>query len=176
LLGLGEWTLAFEQNDKEKRLVRFYYSAYVIAKDLSDKSFYLDVLNHFVELKKQQQLFKDALDLEEEKAAMKDTLLSAEKQKALQHLEVRFSMQEKDRQLDLASKEKDIAVLTNYILWGSIAIVLIVAGALILFLRRINKRDRQLLKTKGELIVAIEEQKRLTLQQMQNDLEFKKAS
>ena len=43
------------------------------------------------------------------------------------------------------------------------------------FLKRINKRDKQLLKTKEELVNLMEDQKILKEQQFQNDIEFKES-
>ena len=42
-------------------------------------------------------------------------------------------------------------------------------------MNRINKRDKQLLKTKEELVLLLEEQKQFKEQQFQNDLEFKES-
>ena len=81
----------------------------------------------------------------------------------------------KERKLKIAENEKDIATLTNYILWGAIAFLVIISLVSILFLKRINRRDKQLLQTKEKLVKAIEEQKLLREQKMQNELEFKES-
>ena len=173
LLGLAKWTLAFE-ND-ETKAETFYQRAKTTSAELSDKSFYFRTLEALITLKKKQGDFPQALAFKEEIALMKDTMNNWEKQRIVKSLEVQFDVAEKERKLDLAENEKNIAKLTNYILWGTIAFLLIIFAGIIFFLQRINKRDKLLLNTKGELVIAIEEQKRLREQKMQNELEFKES-
>ncbi|MCD6068498.1 MAG: hypothetical protein K0S33_3324 [Bacteroidetes bacterium] len=171
LLGMGKWTLAFEKN--EAKAESQYMQALLIANDLSDKSFHIKCLQHFVDLKKLQGNFSKALEFEEEMVVLKDSLNSSEKQRAVQSLEVQFRVAEKDRQLKLLEKEQDVTRLSNYLLWGGIIFLALASIGIILFLRRINARDKLLLKTKEELVAAIEEQRRIREQQMQNELELK---
>ena len=93
----------------------------------------------------------------------------------MKSLEIQFEVSEKDRQLKLMQKEKDIATLTNSLLWATIGFLLIMASGVILFFRRINKRDKQLLQTKEALMTALADQKMLKEKQMQNELEFKES-
>ncbi|MEO8146353.1 MAG: hypothetical protein ABI723_01890 [Bacteroidia bacterium] len=173
LLGVGKWLVTFDKNYKEAEVS--YLRAQRIADSLSDKSFYLATLEQLTAIKKLQGNYSDALTYEEKMREIKDTLYSWEKQKMVKSLEIQFQVSEKDRQLKLIQKEKDIALLTNYILWGTIGFLLIISAGIILFLKRINKRDKLLLQTKEALVTAIEEQKRLKEQQMQNELEFKES-
>jgi DNA-binding CsgD family transcriptional regulator len=171
LLGIGKWTLAFEKNRNKTEV--YYMKAMSIANELSDKSFLIKCLQQLVELKKIQGNFDKALEYEEELGRMKDSLNSWEKQRAVQSLEVQFNVAEKDRLLRLAEKEKNIARLSNYLLWGAIACLLIISGIVIWFLRRINMRNKQLLKAKEELMAAREEQRRIKEQQLHNEIELK---
>jgi len=90
----------------------------------------------------------------------------------IKNMEIRFDVAEKDRQLKLVQKEKEVANLTNYLLWGGISIILFISGGVIVGLRRINKRDKELLYAKEALVAATEEQKKIREQQMQHDLEM----
>lgn len=173
LLGIGKWYLTFEKNDKEAEI--YYLKALKIAGALTDKSFYLKTLDHLIDLKKQQGDYNKALSFQEEKLRINDTLNSWEKQKMVKSLEIQFDISEKDKQLKLIQKEKDIALLINYLLWGTLGFLIIISAGIILFLKRINKRDKLLLQTKEALVKAIEEQKRLKEQQMQNEIEFKES-
>ena len=173
LLGIGKWYLTFEKNDKEAEA--YFLKALHIADRLSDKSFYMAALDQLIGLKKQQSDYRQGLLYEQQKAVLKDTLNSWEKQKVIKVLEVQFDVSEKDRQLKLVQKEKEIASLTNYLLWGTLGFFVFVAGGIILFLRRINKRDKLLLRTKETLVAAIEEQKKLKEKQMHNELEFRES-
>jgi DNA-binding CsgD family transcriptional regulator len=88
---------------------------------------------------------------------------------------VQFDVAEKDRLLEIIQKEKAIYTLTNYILIGAILFIIAIALLVFTFLRRINKRNKQLLQAKEDLIKITEEQKVLKEQQLQNEIEFKES-
>lgn len=172
-IGLGKWHSHFEKNDIKAEAN--YQQAKEIARNLSDKSFYLNALNALLQLKKQQSHFAEALLVDEEIRILKDSLANWEKDKVTKSLEVQFEVAEKDRLLSLLQKEKDIAKLTNYLLYLGIASLLLIASGIILFLKKINARDKQLLTANESLLIAQEEQKKLKEQQLQNELEFKES-
>ena len=173
LLAIGKWKMNFEKNFNDAE--SDYLNAESIAKVLSDRSFYLNAIDHLIELKKVQGDFSGALKLSEEEAAIRDSMNSWEKQKIQKSLEIQFDVAEKERQLKLIQNENDISRLTNYLLWATIAFLLLFAGGIIYFIRKNHKRDKLLLQTKVELVKALEEQKVLREQYMQNELEFKEA-
>ena len=173
LLAIGKWKMHFEKNFNEAE--SDYLKAESIAKVLSDRSFYLNAIDHLIELKKVQGDFSGALKLSEEEAVIRDSMNSWEKQKIQKSLEIQFDVAEKERQLKLIQNENDISRLTNYLLWATIAFLLLFAGGIIYFIRKNHKRDKLLLQTKVELVKALEEQKVLREQYMQNELEFKEA-
>lgn len=173
LLGLGEWVLAFEKNTAQAET--YYLEAKKNASTLTDKTFYISVLGKLIALKKQQQEFAQALIYQDEMLTIRDTLYSWEKQKTIKILEIQFNVAEKDRQLKLTVKEKDIALLINYILWGTIGFLIVIFTGAVIFLKRINKRDRLLIKTKEALVSALEEQKQLKELHLQNELEYKES-
>lgn len=173
LLAIGKWKMHFEKNFNEAE--SDYLKAESIAKVLSDRSFYLNAIDHLIELKKVQGDFSGALKLSEEEAVIRDSMNSWEKQKIQKSLEIQFDVAEKERQLKLIQNENDISRLTNYLLWATIAFLLLFAGGIIYFIRKNHKRDKLLLQTKVELVKALEEQKVLREQYMQNELEYKEA-
>lgn len=172
-LGLGKWEITFTK----KLLVAESYcqKAVSIAKQLTDKAFHVKALTQLIQLKKLSGDYKEALTLKEEVDSIQDEMRSWEKQHAIQILEVQFDVAEKNRQLELAQKSKKVTQLTNYLLTGLATVLVIIGGLTILFLRKINKRDRQLLYTKEELVKLAEEQNRLREQQMQNEIEFRES-
>lgn len=173
LLGIGKWHLHFGNNEREAEEV--FLKAKSTASDLSDKSFYINSLNQLLLLKKARGNFEEALAYANEIQKLKDTLATWEKERVTKSLEVQFDVAEKNRQLIIVQEEKNIATLTNYILWGTLGFLILIATGVILFLKRINKSDKQLLKTKEELSKITEEQKKLKEQQMQNEIEFKES-
>lgn len=173
LLGLGNWFLTFDQDEKSAE--DHFLKAKQIASGLSDKSFYLNVLQQLLLLKKQQGNFSEALKYGEEMQELKDQLATWEKDRITKSLEIQFDVAEKDRQLTIVQNEKNIALLTNYLLWGTIGFLVLIGAGIVLFLKKINKRDRLLLKTKEELVTVMAEQKKLKEQQLQNELEFKES-
>ena len=172
-LGLSDWCLKFSNNksEVEKNIVK----ANEVAMPLTDRSFYLRTLDALIAYKKLNGDFQSALQLHEKSSIVRDSLYSWEKQKIQKNLEVQFDVSEKERLLKLAKRENEVARLTNYLLWAVIGFVLIIAIGIIFFLRRNNERNKLLLKTKDALVMAIEEQKHLREQQMQNELEFKES-
>ena len=173
LLGEGKWFLHFDNNEGEAE--KLFLKAQKIASELSDKSFYLKSLNQLLLLKRKRGNFDEALVYADEIQKLKDTLATWEKERVTKSLEVQFEVAEKDRQLSIIQEEKNVAALTNYILWGTIGFLILLASGGILFLRKINKRDKLLLKTKEELSKITNEQKMLKEKQMQNEIEFKES-
>lgn len=173
LLGLGKWSLKF-LNDKAEAEHK-YSDAANIARGLTDRSFYLTALDHLIELKKMQGDFPKAFQLMKEESAIHDSMYSWEKQKIQNTLEIQFDVAEKERQLKLIQKENDISRLTNYLLWAGIALVLLISISIIYLIRRKHQRDKVLLQTQEELVKALEQQKAMREQFMQNELEFKES-
>jgi hypothetical protein len=172
LIGAGKWQLAFGNADSAARL---YSIAKTIAGGLSDKSFYLRVLQQLMAFNRQQGNYLEALDYRDEIAQVQDSMNSYDRQKLAKSLEVQFNTAEKDRRLQLLKREKDIALLTNYLLWGGLVFLLLLSLSIIVFLRRINTRDRQLLQTKEALMKALEEQQQIRERYLQNEIGFKES-
>ena len=173
LLGLGKWHLAFDKN--ESAAESLYLKAKQVAAGLTDQTFYIKALQHLMALKKQQGDYRGALAYHEEMTAIKDRMYSWDREKTVKSLEVQFEVAEKDRQLRLARQEKEITQLSNYLLWICIGFLAVISVGAVLFMWRINKRDKQLLATKETLMAAIEARKQLQERQMQNELEFKES-
>ncbi len=173
LIGLGKWSKTFEKDWHKSEEV--FIRAKAIAEKLSDKSFLLKALEQLKGVQKQQGNFKEALDYEEQIRITKDTLATWEKERVTRSLEIHFDVAEKERQLNLVQKEKDIAALTNYLLLVIVAFLILISVGIIIFLQRINKRDKIVLQTKEELVRVTQEQKRLQQMQMQNEIEFKES-
>jgi len=171
LLGLAGWinVSGNKELSEEECLLR----AKQIAAGLSDKSFYLKTLRKLQSYKKEEGKFSEALSYGEEIEGLMDTLATWERDRITKSLEVQFEVAEKDRQLDIIQNEKELTTLTNYILWGAIGFMAILGAAVVLFLKKINKRDQLLLITKGELMIVMQEQEKMKAQQMRNELEFK---
>jgi DNA-binding CsgD family transcriptional regulator len=172
-IGLGKWNVKFHQNFTKAE--ENFLNAKSISEKLSDKSFYISSLDQLLALKKQKSDLQGALLYSELIRQMKDSLSSWEKDRITRNLEIQFDIAEKDRQLNAAQEEKNIATLTNYILWGTILFLIMIATGIILFLKKINKRDRLLMQTRVQLLKAEEEQKKLKEQQLRNELEYKES-
>ncbi len=173
LIALGKWHLDFEQNFTLAE--NYCNNARIIAIGLSDKLFEIKSIETLIDIKKNQNNFKEVSQLQSEIIILKDRFYSAEKQQIEKSLEVQFEVSEKNRKLKLISAEKEVTKLTNYLLISVLAILITVFSFLFFFLKRINKRDKQLLAAKEELVVLMEEQKLLKEQQFQNDLEHKES-
>lgn len=128
-----------------------------------------------IALKKKQGKFLEVSQLQDEQIQIKDHYYSLEREQIAKNLEVQFEVAEKDRKLELISKEKEVSRLTNSLLFSLVLLLVIVFSFLYFFLKRINKRDKQLLKTKEELFAVLEEQKKLKEQQFENDIEHKES-
>jgi len=173
LLALGKWSIKFESDYDQAEI--FYRKALAISREISDKLFYIRTLEALIALKKQKNDFKTALQYDEEITAIRDSVYNLEKERIVKNLEVQFDVSEKERLLRLEQKEKQVIRLTNYLLWGGIALLLFISLGIISFLRRINKRDKLLLQTKEKLVEALEDQRKMKEQQIMNELEFKES-
>lgn len=173
LLGMGEWEWTFNKN--APAVSNYYTKADSIAALLTDRTFSLKCAEHWLDLYKASGDYKQAMVYQVRTGEIKDSIYSWDRQKEVKNIEIQFDVAEKDRQLQIARKENEVATLTNLLLWGGIGMIAVAATGCILFLRRINKRDKLLLQTKEELVTLIAEQKRLREQQMQQELEYKES-
>ena len=172
LLGFAQFN-RIENNEGEA--LQCLLSAKKMAQEISDKLFYLQVLEELSSLLKSQGKFQEALKYQEEVNSLNESLNSWEKQRILKSLEVQFNVLEKDRKIKLIQRENELSRMTNILLLTVICFILIIGGSVYFFMRRISKRDKELLKSKEELAMANEEQKRLTELQLQNEIEFKES-
>jgi DNA-binding CsgD family transcriptional regulator len=173
LIALGNWRMTFGKEALEAEI--FFNKARIIAVALSDKTFEIKTIEALIELKKKQGDFEEVSKLQNQVINIKDSFYSFEREQIIKSLEVQFEVSEKNRKLELVSAEKEVSKLTNYLLITLLGVLLIVFTIIFFFLKRINKRDKQLLKTKEELVNLMEEQKQLKEQQFQNDIEHKES-
>lgn len=173
LIALGKWYLDMENNFIMAE--NYFDKARIIAIPLTDKVFEIKTIEGLIGLKKRQNDFQKVSQLQEEVIHIKDSFYSFEREQIVKSLEVQFEVSEKNRKLELISKEQEVSQLTNYLLVTLLILLVLIFSILYFFLKRINKRDKQLLKTKEELVTLMEEQKYLKEQQFQNDIEHKES-
>ncbi len=173
LIALGNWYLTFGIDIQQSE--NYFNKARIIATPLSDKSFEINAIEALIELKKEQSDFEEVSKLQNQVIVIKDRFYSFEREQIVKSLEVEFEVSEKNRKLELISAEKEVSKLTNFLLLTLLVVLLIVFFILYFFFKRIYKRDKQVLKTKEELVHLLEEQKQLKEQQFQNDIEFKES-
>ena len=173
LLALSKWELDFEKNFATAEA--YCNKARLLAISLSDKLFEIKSIETLIAIKKGQNNFQEVSQLQSDIITLKDNFYSAEKQQIEKSLEVQFEVSEKNRKLRLISAERAVSKLTNYLLTSFLALLILVFSFLYFFLKRINKRDKQLLKAKEELVQLMEEQKLLKEKQFADDLEHKES-
>lgn len=173
MIGMANWQITFNKNYNEAEV--FLAEAKKIAESISDKTYLVNVLSLNKKILKEQNKFAEALVLEEAIVDLKESVSNSDKEHLTKSLEVQFGLSEKERELNLVKKEKAITKLTNYLLFGIIGFGSIIALGFIIFLKRINKRDKQIIETKAELLKVEAEQKKLKEQQLHNEIEFKES-
>ncbi|NMH28153.1 transcriptional regulator [Flavobacterium silvaticum] len=167
LIGLGKWHLELENKVSEAE--NLFEKACNISEQLSDKTFEIKAIEALIGVRKKQNNFVEVSRLQQKIIAIKDSVSSSEKELMTKKLEVQFEVSEINRKFELIAKQKEVSRLTNYLLATVIFLFIIV----FLFFRRIYKRDKVLLATKEELVLALEDQKSLKELQFTNDLEYK---
>ena len=172
LLALGKWFLVFE-NDSLGAEIN-YNKARILAASLTDKTFEIKTLEALIELKKNQQEYKEVSQLQNQIISLKDRSYSVERDKIKISLEVKLEASEKNRKLELMVAEKEVAKLTNSLFLSLLGLLAIVFLILFFFLKRSSKRDKQLLESKEESVNLTEGQELLEEQQFESDIEFKK--
>ena len=171
LLAIGKWYLEMDNNVAEAE--NYFRKARAISGTLSDKLFEIKTLEALISLKTQQKNYAEASHFQNQLLTLKDNFYSLEREQIVKSLEVQFDVAEKNRKLKLISKEREVSRLTNYLLVIGILILAVILLIVYFFLKSINKRDRQLLKTKDELVGLLEKQKEFKELQFRNDLEHK---
>jgi hypothetical protein len=169
LLGLGNWELS----NNKKRAAYFFEKANSIAMTLSDKTFEIKTLESLIALKKQEKKFYEISLLQDKLAKIKDLYYSLERDQISKNLENQFKVIEKNRQLELLSKEKEIIKLSNYLLLFFIGIILIISISGYFYLKNSNKRNKELIQIKQNLLESLEKQKAFEEIQFRNDIEHK---
>lgn len=173
MVALGKWQMDFSQDLKKAE--KLFMNAIQIAKPLSDKTFEIKAIEALITVRRKQKDYFEVSQLQNQVIKIKDSFYSFEREQIVKSLEVQFEVSEKNRKLKLISAEKEVSKLTNYLLISLLFLMVVVFTILYFFLKKINKRDRQLLKTKEDLVVLMEEQKRMKEQQFQNDIEHKES-
>jgi DNA-binding CsgD family transcriptional regulator len=171
LIAIGKWRLEMNNNTVESETN--FLKARQIAKLLSDKMFEIKTIEALIFLKNKQHNYAETSQLQNELLLLKDNFYSLEREQIIKSLEIRFDVSEKDRKLRLISKEKEVSRLTNILLVIGIFVLLLIFLAGYFFMKKINRRDKQLLRTKEELVALLETQKKIKEDQFQNDLEHK---
>ncbi len=168
-IALGQWFLTFENNNviAEKN----FNIAWQLSKSLTDKTFEIKAIEALIEVKNKQGNYFEVAQLQNKVIQIKDAFYSFEREQIVKSLEVQFEVAEKDRKLELVSKENQVSSLTNYLL-GTIVLLFTIG---FLYFRRIYKRDKLLLSTKEKLVIALEDQKKLKQLQFENDIDHKES-
>lgn len=171
-LGLARWSARFGVPDSvTQQLAR----AEKVAQGLTDRFFLVQTLAQRVGWLRQMADFRGALSAQQQLQQERDELAETEKQHVTDRLVVQFEVAEKDRQLRLIAQEKEVALLTNYLLYGAVVVLLLAGIGLTLFFRRLRLRDEQLLQTQQALLAAQAEQKRLREAHLHNEIEFRES-
>jgi DNA-binding CsgD family transcriptional regulator len=172
LLAIGKWHL---KNAQQVDGENYFRRALGISTGLTDKIFEMRTLEALINLKKQQQHFAEVSQLQSRLITVKDQFYSLEREQIVKNLEVQFEVSEKNRQLALMEKESEVSKLTNIILFSCIIVLVVIFVTGYFVLKSINRRDKQLLKTKEALVEALEQQKSMEEEQFRNDLEHKES-
>lgn len=173
LIAMGKWYMKFENDWLQAE--NYFNKARIIASPLSDKTFEIKSIEALIELKKEEESFQEVSQLQQQIITIKDSFYSFEREQIVKSLEVQFEVSEKNRKLELVSAEQKVAELTNYLLITLLILLVGIFSIVYFFLKRINTRDKQLLKTKEELFRLMEEQRILKEQQFQNDIDHKES-
>ena len=169
----GLWFLEVENNFIEAESL--FKKANRLSKSLTDKTFEIKSLEALIILAKKQNKFKIISQLQFEILKIKDKYYSFERDQMAKNLELQFEVSEKDRKLELLSKEKEVSRLTNILLLSIVLFLMVFISIFYIFQKRINNRDKQLLKTREELFASLEAQKNMKEIQFQNDIEHKES-
>jgi DNA-binding CsgD family transcriptional regulator len=167
-LGLSDWELAQNKPIDAELLLK---TAENLAKNISDKSFYLLVLQKLSDLNVKTGNYAQALSYKNAYIQVKDSINTWEKQRITKNLEIQFEVMEKDRRISLIEKENKLNTLTILIL----LLVLTFSLIAIYLLRKTNKKHQQLIQVKEDLAQAVEAQRRLQEQHLNHEIDFKES-
>jgi methylmalonyl-CoA mutase cobalamin-binding domain/chain len=167
LLAIGNWHQKYGQDQTAENQ---YQSARKIAATLSDKSFEIKAIEALVVFLDKKGNFEHASRLQKELLDIKDRFYSLEREQIAKSLEVQFEISEKDRQLALVSKEKEVSRLTNILLAICLLVLAVVFSIGYFFLKRLNHRDKQLLRAKEALVEALEKEDPLHILDVDNEM------
>ncbi|MET0944596.1 MAG: hypothetical protein ABWY22_04255 [Flavobacterium sp.] len=170
LLTLGK--VHFDASDLAK--ANYYYQkANNIAITLSDKIYEIKVIQALIALHKVEKNHFKITQLQNRLLFIKDPFFLLEKEKIGKSMEMQFKVSEKNKKLESVYKEKKDIERTNTKLIISLITIFITLLIVFYFLYNINRRDKQLLAIKNELVKALEKEKKYEEIKFHNDLENK---
>ncbi|MFH6991742.1 hypothetical protein [Flavobacterium sp. FlaQc-48] len=151
----------------------YYQKANNIAITLSDKIFEIKAIQYLIALRKVEKKYFEITQLQNRLLFIKDPFLLLEKEKIGKRLEVQFKVGEKNKKLAAVYKEKKDIEHTNFTLTLLIITIFIILMIVFYFSHKINRRDKQLLQLKNDLVEALEKEKEFEEIKFQNDLEHR---
>ncbi|VXC37262.1 conserved hypothetical protein [Flavobacterium sp. 9AF] len=173
-IALGNWYYQFKNDHTNAK--NYFTEANKNAASLKDKTFQIKTIEALVDLNfKTEKDYKEIASLQNNIIKIKDQYNNFKQQQTFKNLEIQFEISEKDRKLKIIETEKEKTNLINYFLIVLILLIASIAITIYVFLKRINKRDKQLLVTKEKLFEALQKQEELKRKQFQNDIEHKES-
>lgn len=153
----------------------FCHKAIEVAQRLRDRSFVVNATSQLVNLFEAQQNYKGALKANQKLDSLRSEVSAYDHQHILKNLEVQYRVAEKDRELELMEKEKNMTQLSNYLLILAIVSIICIASLIFYFMRKNQIRKQQLLDTQEQLVVTLASEKQLREAFLQNELEHKES-
>ncbi|WP_264510590.1 tetratricopeptide repeat protein [Flavobacterium sp. N1719] len=147
--------------------------AWTLTPKLTDKSFAIQVLDQQAAVHDRLGDYAASSRFRQKLIALKDTFFTEERERMARSLALQFELGEKDRQLNLVTREKEWTRQTNTILWALLGVIVVAFSLIYFYLKRYQKRDRELLRAKEAYMQLLEEQKQLKEQQYTRDLEHR---
>ncbi|MEN9337240.1 MAG: hypothetical protein RLZZ500_2227 [Bacteroidota bacterium] len=135
--------------------------AWELTQQLSDKSFAIQVLEQQAMVHDRLGDYAASSHFRQKLITLKDTFYTEERERIARSLAMQFELGEKDRQLHLVTRDKELTRQTNSILWALIGVIVVAFSLIYFYLKRYQKRDRELLRAKEAYMQLLEEQKQL---------------
>lgn len=154
-----------------REAIQVLHQAEMYSQRLSDKSFAIQVLEQQATVHDRLGDYAASSRFRQKLITLKDTFFTEERERMARSLALQFELGEKDRQLQMATREKELTDQTNYILWALLGVIVLAFSLIYFYLKRYQKRDRELLRAKEAYMQLLEEQKQLKEQQFLLDME-----
>jgi AraC-like DNA-binding protein/tetratricopeptide (TPR) repeat protein len=140
---------------KQYRLAKELIDAnYKLVKEIDTREPLLLVYERYMDFYKAQRQFEKAMEWQNKRVQLSDSLFNEKKSKQLAELQTRYETQKKEKTIQILERDKKIQILWKNISLAGLALAIIASTTVLLLLRYRERKNRQLFNIRMDYLIA----------------------